>query len=94
MNKFFKFITENKFFKYIAGIFALIVSVIISFFMRRNSTKNIIEAGKEIGASEERDKEREEAINTADKQIEKNEEVIKRSREAIKRARELRNEDN
>ena len=81
-------------FTIIIGIVAVLGSGLISFFVSRKSTKNKIDAGKEIGASEQKDEDRKEAVNAADEQIERNEDVIKRSRDAIKKARELRNEEN
>ena len=83
-------IKENA--KLIGSIILAILGAVFFFLGKKSSTQKVLDAGKEIGKSEQKDEDRKEVIEKADKQIEKNEDVINRSREAIKKARELRNE--
>lgn len=76
----------------LGGIGILLTSGIVSFFVSRKSIKEKIDAGKEIGKSEEKDEERDDSIEEADEQIDKNKEIIEKSKEAIKKAKELRGE--
>ena len=78
----------------VAVVIAFIGSGAISYFISKREARERVEGGKKIGASEEKDKDREEASDKAKKQVKKNKEIIKRNREAVKKAREARGEKN
>jgi ABC-type Fe3+-citrate transport system substrate-binding protein len=80
--------------KSIGPAIMVVVSAIFFFLGRKRGGQETIDAGKDIGKSEQKDKNREEVIEKADDQIKKNEEVIERSQNAIEEARRLRNESN
>lgn len=84
-------IKEN--FKLIGSVILAILGAVFFLFGKKRGTQKVLDAGKEIGKSEQKDEDRKEVIEKAEEQIERNEEVIERSREAIARARELRNEN-
>lgn len=76
------------------GLIALLVAGGTSFFASKKSNKKKVEGGKKIGESEARDEVREDVIEKADDQINKNKELSERARKALKKSRELRNEKN
>lgn len=71
---------------------ALLGSGVISFFVSRSNSKEKVEGGKKIGASEQKDEDRKEVSDKSDEQVKRNEEIIERNRQAIKKAREARGE--
>lgn len=72
-------------------IVGAIIAVIggISYFIGKWKAKKLIEGGKIIGKSKEKDKDREDATTKTDDQIKENEDVIKESEDAIKRAEDV-----